>query len=67
MESLSNDIIFYNILYSSHEVCIILSLVCKRFNKLSKGYGKELRTPKGYFLEYVETQDNYGNIKKILD
>ncbi|SNW62837.1 MORN-repeat protein [Orpheovirus IHUMI-LCC2] len=64
MESLSDDILFYNILYSTYDVSIFLSSISKRFNKLSKGYGKELRTPKDYFLEYVETRNSFGHMKK---
>ncbi|SNW62836.1 MORN-repeat protein [Orpheovirus IHUMI-LCC2] len=64
MESLHDDILFYNIIYSSYDVAILLSLVCKRFYNISRGYGKELRTPKGYFLEYVEKQDKYGCKKR---
>ncbi|SNW62461.1 MORN-repeat protein [Orpheovirus IHUMI-LCC2] len=60
MEQLSEDILFYNICYSDYEVSILFSSLCKRFNQISKGYGKELRTPTSFFLKRIEDVNNYG-------
>ncbi|SNW62517.1 MORN-repeat protein [Orpheovirus IHUMI-LCC2] len=56
MESLSDDILFYNICYSNYDVALIFNRLCKRFNKLSKGYGNDKRNIKEYFLECCSRQ-----------
>ncbi|SNW62505.1 MORN-repeat protein [Orpheovirus IHUMI-LCC2] len=55
-----NDILFYNICYRNYEVGKVFGMVCKTFNRLSKGYNGEKRNIKDYFLKYMEIEmDGY--------
>ncbi|SNW62328.1 Hypothetical protein ORPV_424 [Orpheovirus IHUMI-LCC2] len=45
MNTITDDILFYQICYHDYETSILFSLLCKSFYKLSRGYGNDIRTP----------------------
>ncbi|SNW62086.1 MORN-repeat protein [Orpheovirus IHUMI-LCC2] len=61
MESIPNEIIFYNICYIDYEVSKLMMMLNKKYNNLSKGYGNDKRNPKLYFLQYKTELSNPSN------
>ncbi|SNW62508.1 MORN-repeat protein [Orpheovirus IHUMI-LCC2] len=55
---ISEDVLFNNICYYNYEVAVSFSRLCKKFNRLSKGYNREIRNIRDYFLQYIQVEDD---------
>lgn len=49
-----DEILFYKICYYDYETAILFSMLCKKFNKISKGYGNDKRNIKDHFLKLID-------------